>query len=163
MVRQVLRSVVVASFLSCCAFSQVAASGDTQVPPDRINRITGFDQSRVTRHYFLLKNGGAVEVTAKDENDKATVQAIQNYLKKEAESWTKGNFETVTQIYGRAPEGTPVMKKLRDDITFAAVAEPNGAILRILTINTQAKSAIYDYLRFQIAAHKTGDPTTPEE
>jgi hypothetical protein len=130
---------------------------------NRVSKASGLDNERVDRHFYVLKNGGAVEVLAKNPNDEATVKAIQTYLKKESDLWTKGNFETITAVYGRPPEGTPQLKKLRNDVTFAVVPEENGAVLRMLTVNPTAKSAIHDYLRFQIDQLKTGDPTTPQE
>lgn len=129
----------------------------------RATKVTGFDSERVTRHFYVLKNGGAVEITAKDTNDEATVKAIQAHLKKESDQLTKGNFEIVTGIYGRTPETAPQLKKLRDEITYATVPQENGGVLRMLTVNPTAKSAVHDYLRFQIDQWKSGDPTTPQE
>jgi len=129
----------------------------------RVNKVSGFDSERVVRHFYILKNGGAIEVSAKDPNDEATVKAVQVYLKKESDLWTKGNFENQTAIYGRLPEGTPQLKKMRDEVTFEAVREDNGGVLRMFTVNPQARSAIYDYLRFQIDQLKTGDPTSPQD
>lgn len=150
----------------------MAAAAVAQEPPrpfvdpallSRVSKASGFDSERVNRHFYVLKNGGAVEITAKDSGDEATIKAIQTYLKKESDLWTKGNFETVTAVYGRPAEGTVQLKKLRDDVTFAVVPEENGAVIRMLTVNPTAKAAIHDYLRFQIDQLKTGDPTTPLE
>jgi hypothetical protein len=150
----------------------MAAVVSAQAPPKpyvdpelltRVSRVSGFDSERVNRHFYVLKNGGAVEVTVKDPSDESTIKAIQAHLKKESDLWTKGNFDTVTAAYGRAPEGALQLKKLRDNVTFAVVQEENGAVIRMLTVNPQAKSAIHDYLKFQIDQLKTGDPTTPLE
>jgi hypothetical protein len=129
----------------------------------RATKVSGFDSDRVTRHFYVLKNGGAVEITAKDPNDEATIKAIQAHLKKESDQLTKGNFEIAANIYGRTPESAPQLKKLRDDVTYATVPQENGGVLRMLTVNPTAKSAIHDYLRFQIDQLKTGDPTTPQD
>ena len=129
----------------------------------RATKTSGFDSDRVTRHFYVLKNGGAVEITAKDPNDEATIKAIQAHLKKESDQLAKGSFEIFTNIYGRTPENAPQLKKLRDDVTYAMVPQENGAVLRMLTVNPAAKSAIHDNLRFQIDQWKTGDPTTPQE
>jgi hypothetical protein len=48
-------------------------------------------------------------------------------------------------------------------VTYAMVPQENGGVLRMLTVNPTAKSAIHDYLRFQIDQLKTGDPTTPQD
>jgi hypothetical protein len=130
---------------------------------DRVTKVSGFDSERVVRHFYLLKNGGAVEVVVKDPHDETTIKAVQAYLKKESDLWAKGNFDNVNAIYGKLPEGTPQLKKMRDSVTFAAVPEENGGVLRLLTVSPQAKSAIHDYLRFQIDQFKTGDPTAPQD
>ncbi len=129
----------------------------------RINKVVGFDSERVQRHFYVLKNGGAIEVLANDANDAATIKAIQSYLKKESELYTKGNFENASAMYGKAPDGTITLKKLRDDVSFVMVPEENGAVLRMLTVNPQAKNAIHDYLKYQIDQLKTGDPTAPQD
>jgi hypothetical protein len=129
----------------------------------RATKVSGFDSQKVTRHFYVLKNGGAVEITAKDPNDEATVKSIQAYLKKESDQFAKGNFESTTNIYGRAPESAPQLKKLRDSVTYAVVPQDDGGVLRMLTVNPAAKSAVHDFLRFQIDQMKTGDPTTPQE
>jgi hypothetical protein len=154
-------------FLFCSSFGMLG-----QEPPKpyvdpalltRATRVSGVDSERVNRHFYVLKNGGAVEITAKDANDDATIKAIQTYLKKESDLWMKGNFDNIAAVYGRAPEATTQLKKLRDNVTYAVVPEENGAVVRMLTINPMAKSAIHDYLRFQIDQLKTGDPTTPQD
>jgi hypothetical protein len=157
-------------FLCMASLLSLSVLGIAQEPPkpyvdpallSRATKVSGFDSDRVTRHFYVLKNGGAVEITAKDPNDEATIKAIQAQLKKESDQLTKGSFETFTNIYGKAPENAPQLKKLRDDITYAMVPQENGGVLRMLTVNPTAKSAIHDTLRFQIDQWKSGDPTTP--
>ena len=129
----------------------------------RASRVTGIDSDRVQRHFYVLKNGGAIEITAKDANDEATIKAIRTWLKKESDFFTKGNYESAAAIYGKAPESTIQLKKLRDEVNFAMVQEDNGAVLRMLTVNPQAKAAIHEYLKFQIDQLGTGDPITPPQ
>lgn len=129
----------------------------------RISRVAGFESERVNRHFYVLKNGGVTEVTVKDPADEATLKAIQTHLKKEAELYAKGNFENITAMYGKAPDSVVMMKKFRDEITYAMVPEENGAVIRMFTVNPQAKAAIHEYLKFQIDQLKTGDPTTPQD
>ena len=154
------------------SLSLLAVAISAQEPPkpfvdptllSRVTKVSGFDNERVNRHFYVLKNGGAVEITVKDPNDEATIKAIQAHLKKESDLWTKGNFETLTTVYGRPPEGAAQLKKLRDEVTYAVVAEENGAVIRMFTVNQSAKSAIHDYLKFQIDQLKTGDPTSPQD
>ncbi len=148
----------------------ITLSAQTSEPPrpyvdpvllSRISKVSGFDTERVQRHFYVLKNGGAVEVTARDINDEQTIKAIRAFLKKEADLLTKGSMETVIAMYGKVPDSAPALKKLRDEINFAMAPTDNGAVIRMFTVNPQAKAAIYDYLRFQIDQLKTGDPRDP--
>ena len=164
--RGAIRFAMIVMALAICAAGQSAPPPQAYVDPallSRVTKVSGFDSDRVHRHFYLLKNGGAVEITAKDPNDQGTAKAIQAFLKKECDFWAKGNFDMISNMYGKVPDGAPMMKKLRDDVTFAAVPEENGAVLRMLTVNPQAKIAIHDYLKFQIDQLKTGDPTSPPE
>ena len=164
MYRTIIHAVLTLALLTIAASAQEPPR--PYVDPaflNRVTKVTGFDSERVVRHFYLLKNGGAIEVVAKDPKDETTVKAVQTYLKKESDSWTKGNFENVNAMYGKLPEGTPELKKLRDSVTFAAVPEESGGVLRLLTVNPQAKSAIHEYLKYQIDQFKSGDPTTPQD
>lgn len=51
------------------------------------------------------------------------------------------------------------MKALKGDISYTFEEMDRGGRVRISTANTEAVSAIHDFLRFQIDDHKTGDPT----
>ena len=125
---------------------------------DRSSKLMGFDMAKVNQHFYLTKNGGVVEITAKDPGDTGTIAAIQKHLGSEAKAWEKGNFDLPTQEHGKAPDGVFWMKKLRNEITFQAVPGDDGAVLRILTVNPKAKESVYEFIRFQINEHNTGDP-----
>jgi hypothetical protein len=129
----------------------------------RISKVSGFDSERVQRHFYILKNGGAIEIVARDANDDATIKAIRTFLKKESDFLSKGNLDTLAAMYGKPPESAAALKKLRDEVNIAMVPQEHGAVIRLLTVNPQAKAAVYDYLRFQIDQLKTGDPTEPQD
>jgi hypothetical protein len=118
-----------------------------------------FDQDKAIHHFYLLKNGGAVEVSAKDPGDKTTIDAIQKHLEMQAKQFEKGNFDAPTAEHGKVPDGVNTIKKLRKEITFEVMQMDSGAALRMFTVNTQARQAIQDFLRFQIEEHHTGDTT----
>ncbi|HWR34520.1 MAG TPA: hypothetical protein VN622_01460 [Clostridia bacterium] len=122
----------------------------------------GFSQEKATHHFYLLKNGGAVEISAKDPNDAATVKAIQQHLEMQAKAFEKGNFDTPIQVHGKVPDGVPILKKLRKEITFESRQTDTGAVLRMFSINAQAKQAIHDFMKFQITEHNTGDSMVVE-
>ncbi len=124
--------------------------------------VVNFDPGKAVHHFYLLKNGGAMEVSAKDEKDGQTIAAIQQQLTSQAKAFEKGNFD-FPDARDKSPDGIPTIKKLRKEITFEVVPMDTGGALRMLTINEQAKSAIHDFMKYQIGEHKTGDPLTLEQ
>ena len=126
---------------------------------DKDANLMLFDQDKTTHHFYLLKNGGAVELSAKDPADKSTIDAIQKHLASQAKSFEKGNFDMPAAEKGKVPDGVNTMKKLRKEITFEVMQMDAGAALRMFSVNTQARQAIQDFLKFQIEEHHTGDPT----
>jgi hypothetical protein len=122
------------------------------------DRPMPFDDGKAVHHFYLLKNGGAVEVAAKDPSDKPTIDAIQKQLELQAKSYEKGNFDATATEKGKMPESVNTMKKLRKEITFEVMQMDAGAALRMFSVNTQARQAIQDYLKQQIEERHTGDP-----
>ena len=51
------------------------------------------------------------------------------------------------------------MQKLKSDIQYKFEETEQGARIRISTNSPEALQAIYEFLRFQIREHKTGDAT----
>lgn len=122
----------------------------------------GFDVDKAVHHFYLLKNGGAIELTAKDANDAAMIKTLKQHLEMQAKNFEKGNFETQMQVHGKLPDGAPMLKKLRNEITYDVKSLDNGATLRIFSVNPEARQAIHEFLKFQINEHQTGDPLTVE-
>lgn len=127
------------------------------------NAVAPPDESKIERHYWLLKNGGAIEMICKAPCEDATQKSIQNYLDSLSKSFEKGAFDAEFVNGASAPEALATLKKLRDEVTFhAAPSSEVGYSLRMLTVNPQARDAIYEFIRYEVTNRKTGDPTTLE-
>lgn len=118
----------------------------------------GFSHEKTTHHFRLADTGGAIEVTANDAADKASIEAIQSHLAHIAMMFTDGDFSTPMFVHDAIPPGVTTMKLLKDKIRYRY--EPTGAGGRILieAADPVALAAIHDFLRFQINDHQTGDP-----
>jgi hypothetical protein len=149
------RLFVIAALFTLLAVPFVALAQKNDKDP----KPTPIDQDKAIHHFYLLKNGGAVEVSAKDPSDKPTIDAIQKNLETQAKLFEKGNFDAPIAEHGKLPDGVNTIKKLRKEITFEVMQMDSGAALRMFTVNTQARQAIQDYLKFQIEERHTGDPT----
>ena len=79
---------------------------------------------------------------------------------------TNGSFpaqhSVLTVVVGSSREGEekellPVMQKLKNEIEYKFEETERGASIHISTRRVEALQAIYEFLRFQIKEHKTGD------
>lgn len=122
----------------------------------------GFDQDKTTHHFRLYKDGGAVEVQAKDPADTASVGQIRDHLKQQAKKFAAGDFGAPEHTHGQVPPGVETMTKLRSKIQYEFQPMERGGRLRITTADAQALAAVHQFLRFQIEDHATGDETSVE-
>jgi hypothetical protein len=124
----------------------------------RGNEQMGFSQDKATHHFRLMPDGGAIEVQANDAKDTETRAQIRAHLGHIAGMFAEGNFNAPMLIHDQTPPGVPVMKRLKAEITYKFEETAQGGRVRITTNNTEALAAIYEFLRFQIKEHQTGDP-----
>lgn len=124
----------------------------------RGNEAMGFDQNKTTHHFLLKEDGGNIQVEANDLNDNDSRDAIRSHLSHIAILFSKGDFDIPMFIHDRVPPGVPVMKELKDAITYKYEDMDRGGKVILSSENTDAINAIHEFLRFQIEDHKTGDP-----
>ena len=119
----------------------------------------GFSQTTTTHHFLLKSDGGAIQVEANDPADAASRGQIRMHLAHIAKQFANGDFDIPMFVHDTIPPGVPDMKRLRDKITYKFEETPAGARVVITTAEPQALAAVRQFLRFQIAEHKTGDST----
>lgn len=119
----------------------------------------GFDQEATTHHFFLFADGGAIQVTVNDAGDRRNLEAIQAHLPHIAVRFAAGDFGTPKEVHARQVPGSAVMAARREAIRYRYEPLPGGGRVRILSDDPQALAAIHEFLRFQIADHRTGDTT----
>jgi hypothetical protein len=125
---------------------------------DRGRHAMGFDQPRTTHHFRLEREGGTIEVTAKDRADRTSIDQIRAHLRHVADAFGKGDFSLPMFVHDTLPPGVNVMKERRGSITYRFVELPDGGQVVIRTADADARQALHEFLRFQIREHKTGDP-----
>jgi hypothetical protein len=118
----------------------------------------GFSHETSTHHFRLLPDGGAIEVTANDPNDKVSRDEIRSHLSHIAQMFTNGNFQVPMFIHDTVPRGVPAMKSKGANIAYVFEPIPNGGRVRIKTTDAEALRAVHQFLAFQIGDHRTGDP-----
>jgi hypothetical protein len=136
-------------------------SGMTDMQDEKMNErgdhVMGFDHTKTTHHFRLLADGGSIEVAANSAQDKESRDQIRMHLGHIAKMFAGGNFSAPMLIHDQVPPGVPTMRKLSGEIQYKFEETEQGARIRISTNSPEALQAVYDFLRFQIKEHKTGD------
>ena len=156
MIKTMLVSLVLATSLA--AQQPPAADPHAQMNA-RGAHVMGFDQDQTVHQFRLHTDGGAIDIRVKDRADAANVAAIRSHLPHIAAMFGAGNFEAPMLIHAADVPGTKAMAAAKDRIRFAYVETPAGGRVDILTTDPAALNAVHEFLRFQIADHKTGDST----
>ena len=134
----------------------------TQKQMDEMNmrgdKHMGFDHLKTTHHFFLAKDGGAIQVEANDAKDTDSRDQIRGHLRHITMMFSEGNFDVPILVHEKTPPGSKVMAKLKNNISYEYKETDRGARIEISTRNTKALKAIHDFLKFQIKEHNTGDP-----
>ena len=156
-------TLAIAMLLAASLHGQGAGAAQSSPPPHdhqltaRGDHAMGFDQTKTTHHFVLYDNGGSIEVTAKDAKDKASITAIRAHLPHVMKMFAAGDFSTPMYVHAQDVPGTAGMQRLRDRIAYQYDDMPAGGRLRITTRHVRALQAVHEFLKFQIADHKTGD------
>lgn len=128
------------------------------------DKAMGFSHEKTTHHFRLFADGGAIEVTANDAGDAESRDQIRKHLSHIAPMFAAGNFDAPMLTHGKTPPGVSKMQKVKGEISYKYEEIERGGRVRISTDNKDALPAIYEFLRFQITDHQTGDSieVTPE-
>jgi len=129
-----------------------------QAMNERGDKVMGFDHLKTTHHFLLKPDGGVIKIEANDASDQESRDQIRKHLRHISKMFSEGNFSAPMLIHSKNPPGTEVMKQLKDNIKYEFVENERGAQIRISTSDANALKAIYDFFRFQIKEHMTGDP-----
>jgi hypothetical protein len=123
----------------------------------RGDHMMGFSHEKTTHHFRLYADGGAIEVTANDPNDTESRDQIRMHLSHIAGMFAAGDFKAPMLIHDQVPPGVPALQTLKAEVQYRYEDIDSGGRVRIATKNKKAQAAVYEFLRFQIAGHQTGD------
>jgi hypothetical protein len=122
----------------------------------------GFDQGTAVHHFLLEADGGTIQITAIDAGDADTIGRVRQHLAHVRAAFAAGNFELPAFIHSGPPPGVPVLKARREALGYRYEEIPAGGRVVVTTKDVEARTALHDFLRFQITEHKTGDPLQPK-
>jgi hypothetical protein len=148
---------------SCPMHKQHASETSHHATVDKNgDKAMGFSHDTTTHHFRMAEDGGAIEVTANDPQDKTNAKAIRSHLTHIAVMFGKADFSMPMFIHDEVPPGVTTMKLLQAKIHYRYEEIPFGGRVRIESSDPVALAAIHDFLRFQITDHQTGDSLAVE-
>jgi len=124
----------------------------------RGDHVMGFDHDKTTHHFRLTKSGGFIEVSVNDPKDAESREAIRGHLEHIARMFAAGDFEAPMLIHDRVPPGVDTLKRKKALVHWSFERTDRGGRIAVSSADAKARSAIHDFLRFQIRDHRTGDP-----
>jgi hypothetical protein len=119
----------------------------------------GFDQATTTHHFRLTAGGGAIEVTVNDPSDEVGIAQIRAHLREIASDFARGNFDKPFATHAETPPGVPTLHARAARISYAYGDRAGGGRVVIETRDRKARTAVHEFLRYQIREHATGDST----
>jgi hypothetical protein len=120
----------------------------------------GFDQDKAAHHFRLRQDGGSIDVEARNPADAVTRQAIRAHLQDIAAAFGRGDFSKPFETHGEVPPGVKAMQRRKRFLQYRYEGLPAGGRVVISTADLKARDAVFEFLRYQIREHATGDPLT---
>jgi len=121
------------------------------------DHVMGFSHEKTTHHFELHQDGGSIEVRADDLKDTESREEIRGHFRHIVQMFAAGNFDAPMLVHSQNVPGTATMTRLKDQIHYELEETSRGARIVITADNKEARNAVHEFLRFQIADHKTGD------
>ena len=120
----------------------------------------GFSHEKTNHHFRLAADGGSIEAFADDASDKDSIDSIRMHMRHIAMMFAQGDFSIPMFVHDQTPPGVPTMKAQKSAISYKYEEMPLGARVVIKTSKEDALKAVQDFLKFQIAEHRTGDTSS---
>ena len=144
--------------LSLLLFALSMLTQDHHAMNQRGGMVMGFDQDKSAHHFYLYRDGGAIDIQVRDAADATNRDAIRSHLPHIATMFEGGHFQAPMLVHdSKDVPGTKILSEHKDAIRYAYVETPNGGRVNIVTTDQTALAALHEFLRYQITEHQTGD------
>lgn len=121
------------------------------------SRVMGFSQDRTAHHFQLTYAGGVIDVSADDVKDVASRDEIRCHLRHITKRFADGDFSAPMLVHSTNVPGTATMSRLKQELHWQMEETPRGGRILVTADTRPAREAVYQFLRFQIEDHRTGD------
>ena len=116
--------------------------------------VMGVDQY-TSRHVFAsLPDGGSITLQRLEEDSAGTAQ-IRQHMREIAAQFARGDFSAPFVVHDMIVPGTAVMTARRDQIRYSVADVERGAVLRLVTTDAAARTAIHEFMEFQRQDHRS--------
>ena len=150
------RATLLVVLLSSFAFGQ---QDHTAMVNQHGDQVMGFSHEKTMHHFVLTADGGLIEVRANDSKDTASIDRIRSHFQHIVRMFAAGNFNAPMLVHSQDVPGTKTMSRRKEELHWELQEIPRGARLTVTADNKETLDAVHEFLRFQIADHKTGDCT----
>ena len=117
----------------------------------------GFSHEKTTHHFELNYDGGVIDVRANDLKDIESRDQIRSHFEHIAKMFADGNFNVPMLVHSTKVPGTATMSQLKGQLHWTVSETARGSRLTVVGDTKPAREAVYEFLRFQIQDHQTGD------
>jgi hypothetical protein len=124
---------------------------------ERGDLAMGFSHQKTVHHFGLTKQGGFISAEASDAADLPSRDAIRQHFQHVVQAFSSGNFDLPMFIHKKSVPGVTAMKKLKAVIRYRLEELDRGGRIVVSTEDPNALRAVHQFLKFQIADHRTGD------
>jgi hypothetical protein len=92
--------------MSSCPMHKEHMTSEHQVNVEKHGDLAmGFPHDKTTHHFWVLPDGGAIEITVNDPKDTDDLQSIRMHLKHITMMFSNGDFSIPMFIHAEAPPG----------------------------------------------------------
>ena len=128
---------------------------------EHASHVMGFSQEKTTHHFQLTYDGGVIDVGADDVKDVTSRDEIRCHLRHITRRFADGDFSAPMLVHSTNVPGTEAMSRMKRELHWQMEETPRGGRILVTADSRAAREAVYQFLRFQIEDHKTGDCEMP--
>jgi len=117
------------------------------------HHVMPFDMSKTVHIFRMTETGGVLRVIAKDADDSEQIALIKRHLKKEAESFQRGDYSDPAMLHGTDMPGLKDLQSGAPGIEVSYADLSNGAEITFATTDLHLLTAIHRWFGAQLSEH----------
>jgi hypothetical protein len=115
--------------------------------------VMPFDLNKTMHVFRMTESGGVQSVVVKDARDKDEVGLIRQHLRREAESFQRGDYTDPTSLHGARMLGVSELTSHHQEIAVSYSELPLGAAISFETQDRHLVTAVHRWFGAQLSEH----------